>query len=105
MEKKSKPSAIGSCEQCGRAIVLSKFTLCYDCRHQEKLDVDKALDYLKEHRGATLNEVSEATGVDAQLVLKLIRGGRMEVVSRERLRKMEVLAQSPKKRVPNSGTR
>jgi len=92
MEKKEKPSAIGACEGCGRAIVLSKFTLCYDCRHQEKLDVDRAMDYLKTHRGATLNEVSAATGVDAQLVLRLIRGGRLEVVAQERLKKMENLA-------------
>jgi hypothetical protein len=87
-------ASIGACERCGRAIVLNKFTLCYDCRHQEKLDVDKALDYLKEHRGATLNQVAEATGVDAQLVLKLIRGGRMEVVAQERLKRMEALARN-----------
>jgi hypothetical protein len=98
MEKNPKiASAIGACDHCGRAIVLSRFTLCYDCRHQEKLDVDKALDYLKLHRGATLNEVSDATGVDAQLVLKLIRGGRMEVVSQERLKKMENLSQHKKR--------
>jgi hypothetical protein len=96
MPKEAKASAIGACEQCGRAIVLSKFTLCYECRHQEKLDVDKALDYLKEHRGATLNEVADATGVPTHLVLKLIRGGRMEVVSKERLKRMENLAQNRK---------
>lgn len=96
MPKETKGSAIGACEQCGRAIVLSKFTLCYECRHQEKLDVDLALDYLKEHRGATLNEVSEATGVPTHLVLKLIRGGRMEVVSKERMKRMENLAQNKK---------
>lgn len=90
--KPKNTSAIGACEHCGRAIVLSKFTLCYECRHQEKLDVDKALDYLKTHRGATLNEVADATNVDVQLVLKLIRGGRVEVAAQERLKKMESLS-------------
>ncbi|HTB33348.1 MAG TPA: hypothetical protein VK842_00660 [bacterium] len=80
--KTSSSSHTGLCDQCGRAIVLSKFTLCYECRHQEKLDADQALDYLKEHRGASLAEVAAATGVDAQLILRLIRGGRMEVMAK-----------------------
>ena len=92
MEKTPKDSDIGACTRCGRAIIFNKFTLCYECRHQEKLDVDRALEYLKSHRGATLNDVSLATGVDPQLVLKLIRGGRMEVVAQERIKKMGDLA-------------
>jgi hypothetical protein len=82
-----KPANIGGCDRCGRPIVLSKFTLCYECRLLEKQDVEKALDYLKLNRGATLAQVAQATGVDAQLVLRLIRGGRMEVVSKERVTK------------------
>lgn len=85
MEKNAKPaSPVGGCERCGRPIVFNKFTLCYECRHLEKLDVDRALDFLKTHRGATLAQVAEATGVDAQLVLRLIRGGRMEVVTKDK---------------------
>jgi len=88
MEKKKEvPSAIGACDGCGRPIILSKFTLCYDCRRKEKDDVDKALDYLKTHRGASLQTVAAATGVDAQLVLRLIRGGRMEVMAQDRIKK------------------
>jgi len=92
MFKKPKILDLGACEQCGRALILNKFTLCYECRHEEKLGVDRALDYLKDHRGATLNEVALATGTDPQLVLKLIRGGRMEVVQQNRLKKMGNLA-------------
>ena len=86
-KKKDSSEAIGACDGCGRPIILSKFTLCYDCRRKEKEDVEKALDYLKLHRGATLQEVSSATGVDSQLVLRLIRGGRMEVMAQDRLKK------------------
>jgi hypothetical protein len=88
MNAKAAPSSkTGVCEKCGRVIVLSKFTLCYECRHQEKLDADQALDYLKEHRGASLAEVAMATGVDVQLILRLIRGGRMEVMAKNKLKK------------------
>jgi hypothetical protein len=96
MDKKPIVSSLGACDNCGRAVIFNKFTLCYECRHQEKLDVDRALDYLKSHRGATLNEVSLATGVDPQLVLKLIRGGRMEVVAQDRIKKMSTLALAKK---------
>jgi hypothetical protein len=81
-EKEPKPSAIGACERCGRPVIFNKFTLCYECRALEKADVEVALDYLKTHRGATLEQVAKATGVDPQMVLKLIRGGRMEVVTK-----------------------
>ena len=85
MEQKppSKTSAIGACERCGRPIVFNKFTLCYECRGLEKGDVERALEYLKTHRGATLDQVAKETGVDPQLVLRLIRGGRMEVVQKK----------------------
>jgi hypothetical protein len=81
MPAKSSPK--GVCDRCGRPIVFDKFTLCYDCRAAEKGDMDKALDYLAKHRGATLASVAAATGVDPQLVLKLIRGGSMEVVKKK----------------------
>lgn len=100
--EKPKNEALGGCERCGRPVILNKFTLCYDCRRLEKQDVDRALDYLKAHRGATLNEVALATSVDPQLVLKLIRGGRMEVMAQERLKKMESLAMGAKKRPKSS---
>jgi hypothetical protein len=82
-----KPSALGGCERCGRPVVLTKFTLCYECRAEEKAEVERTLDYLKLHRGATLAQVAAAVNVDPQLVLRLIRGGRMEVVAKERLKK------------------
>jgi hypothetical protein len=80
---KDKSSAMGTCDRCGKPVVFNKFTLCYDCRALEKGDMEKALDYLATHRGATLATVAEATGVDPQLVLKLIRGGSMELVKKK----------------------
>jgi len=78
-EKPKKKSELGRCERCDKIVVLTKFTLCYECRQDEKAEVDRAMLYLKMNRGASLNMVAEATGVDPQLVLRLIRGGRVEV--------------------------
>src|SRR5437870_1846376 len=87
MEKKKADSGIGACEKCGKLVVFNKFTLCYDCRKIANAGVDKALEFLKTHRGASLNIIADATGVDPKIILKLIRGGRMETQSRENLEK------------------
>lgn len=83
-KKAAKPSQIGACEKCGKLVVFTKYTLCYDCRRLEKDQVDKAMEYLKSHRGATLQMVAEATGVDPKIVLRLIRGGRLEVSEKDK---------------------
>ena len=79
---KKANSVIGRCERCDKIIVFTKFTLCYECRQDEKAEVERVLEYLKTHRGATLNFIAEATGVDPQMILKLIQGGRVEVTAK-----------------------
>lgn len=81
--KAKDPNAAGRCENCDKMIVLTKYTLCYDCRQIEKAEVDKAVAFLATHRGATLQNVADATGVDPQLILRLIRGGRVEAKAKE----------------------
>ena len=85
--KKTKESDIGHCERCGKMVVFTKYTLCHECRQDEKAEVDKVMAYIKTHRGATLNAVAEVTGVDPKLVLRLIRGGRMEASAQENIKK------------------
>lgn len=82
----AKPSEIGGCERCGRPVILTKFTLCYECRADEKAEVERTLEYMKTHKGATLNQVAQAVNVDPQLVLRLIQSGRMEVMAQKRLK-------------------
>jgi hypothetical protein len=84
--KKEKNSEIGRCERCGKMVVFTKYTLCYECRMDEKAEVEKVMLYLKTHPGATLNAVAEMTKVDPQLVLRLIRGGRIDAASKSKLR-------------------
>ena len=90
-EETPKKNIVGVCERCGKGVILNKFTLCYDCRRWEKEQVDLALDYLKDHRGASLNQVSEATGVDSDLVLKLVKAGRDQTLEKTLREKMEKL--------------
>jgi hypothetical protein len=69
----------GVCEICGRTIVLTAFDVCWNCREQRLNEIDRILTFIKEHRNANLLAVAEATGVDPQLVLRLMRKGTLQV--------------------------
>ena len=90
-EKGQTSHGLGACERCGKGIIFTKFTLCYECRRWEKEQVDMALEYLKDHRGASLSQVAEATGVDPDLVLKLVQAGRFETMEKALREKMKKL--------------
>jgi hypothetical protein len=66
-------------------IILNKFTLCHLCREEAKAQVDRALQYIREHKGSTLTDVAKGAEVDKNLVLKLIQGGRLENSAKKNL--------------------
>lgn len=69
----------GTCEICGRVIVLTAFDVCWNCREQRLNEIQAILNYIKDHRNANITDVAGATGVDAQLVLRLMRKGTLQV--------------------------
>jgi hypothetical protein len=72
-------SKLGICEICGRVVILTAYDVCYRCRGQRQREVEAIFNYLKEHRGASINNIAEATGVNAGLVLKMVQKGNLEV--------------------------
>jgi hypothetical protein len=83
----------GICEICGRDIILTAFDVCYQCREQRMAEIQRVLDYIKDHRNCNIAVVAEATGVEASLVLKMMQRGSLmirkpsEAVTRARLKK------------------
>ncbi|MDI3257726.1 MAG: hypothetical protein QJR01_08410 [Kyrpidia sp.] len=76
-----------NCKRCGRIYRrIAGELVCPACRREEEELYQKVRDYVAEHRGATIMEVAEATGVDADLVLQFLREGRLAVVSGENMR-------------------
>lgn len=83
--------SMGGCERCGKIVVLTRFTLCYDCRRLESLEMEKALDYLGSHKGASVMQIANATGVDADMILKFFqntRGENREKDLKEKIRQL-----------------
>ncbi|MDI3327905.1 MAG: flagellar protein [Alicyclobacillaceae bacterium] len=76
-----------NCKRCGRIYrKVHGESVCPSCRREEEELYQKVRAYVSEHRGATIMEVSEATGVDPDLVLKFLREGRLAVVSGKNLK-------------------
>ena len=53
--------------------------LCPKCRQIEEQAFEAVRDYLRENVGASLADVSEATGIATKTILRFLREGRLEV--------------------------
>jgi flagellar operon protein (TIGR03826 family) len=51
--------------------------ICPECVKEEDTKFITIRNYLKEHRGASTYEVSEATGIETMTIIKFIREGRL----------------------------
>lgn len=76
-----------NCEKCGRIFGSENDQrLCNKCLLVNIEDDFKLVrNYLYDHPGADVSEVSEATGVSKQVILKLLKEERIEVVDSENL--------------------
>ena len=69
------------CESCGGVMVFKGLGE-YQCEVCDELaydDYGKVRNYLDDHRGATMVQVEEATGVAQKTLRRLLREGRLEV--------------------------
>ena len=67
---------IRNCVQCGRVFLSQdREDLCAECK-EKFYELEKiVVDYVKEHRGVSMTEVSEATGVSKKLIQRMAREG------------------------------
>lgn len=70
--------SLRNCERCGRLFSGTEL-ICPQCREDERAEFDKVREYLSQHRGATVAEVSSATGVSVQRIQRWAREGRLQV--------------------------
>ncbi len=70
---------IRNCPRCGKIFARLSRNLCPQCVRDEDDMITKVNGYLREHKGAGLFDVVEATGAEETLVLRLIREGRIMV--------------------------
>lgn len=70
-----------TCSKCGRSFADStgKMNFCSRCVPDVEDEFKVVRDYLYDNPGATVKEVSEATGVSETIILKLLRDERIEL--------------------------
>lgn len=71
-----------NCEKCGRVFAYTGGpNLCSRCddSNNDEEDYKKVKNYLYDHPGATIIEVSEATEVAERKILKFLRDNRIEI--------------------------
>lgn len=68
------------CESCKHMFrYIAGPVICPQCRAKQEELFKLVKEYLREHPGANVPEVTEATGVSSKLILRFLREGRLEV--------------------------
>jgi hypothetical protein len=69
--------SIRNCPECGRLFEFVYKNLCPECNQKEEDDFDLVANYLKKNPGVGLDDISEATGVTVDTVIKMLKSGRL----------------------------
>lgn len=70
---------LGNCPRCGKLFANNFRDICPSCIKDIEQEYEKCLKYLREEKTATIQEVSEATGVSIKQITKFIKEGRITV--------------------------
>lgn len=71
---------IANCPRCGKVFAKGVSDVCRNCLKEIEKEYELCAEYLRENRGATIYEVSDATGVSVRQITKFIREGRISLM-------------------------
>jgi flagellar operon protein (TIGR03826 family) len=71
---------VRNCSECGRIYAYNGKLICPKCVEAEEKEFQKVKQFLWDHPGANVLEVTEATGVDEKKVMRYLREGRLQLV-------------------------
>lgn len=72
---------VANCPRCGKIFVKGFNDVCPNCVKDIELQYEKCVKYLRENKGAAIQELSEATEVSIKQITKFIREGRISIVN------------------------
>lgn len=67
-----------NCQECGRLFAYQGRNLCRKCLEKEEEEYLIVRRYVREHPGATVFEVAEATDIEEEKILQFLRDGRLQ---------------------------
>lgn len=71
---------VGNCPKCGKLFMKNILDVCPSCVKEIEKQYEQCVNYLRENRGSTIQELSDATGVPYRQVVKFIREGRISIM-------------------------
>jgi flagellar operon protein (TIGR03826 family) len=72
---------VANCPKCGKVYVKNLLNdVCQACVKEVEVQCDTCIKYLREHRGISLEELSNATEVSQSLIIKFMREGRISIM-------------------------
>jgi flagellar operon protein (TIGR03826 family) len=74
-------SDLRNCVRCGRLFGYGGRPICSYCIEEEEDEFKKVKEYLYDYSGSTVFEVSEATGVEVDKIMRFLREERLEISS------------------------
>lgn len=77
--------ALANCKRCGRLYNRINAEICSECMKEDDDKFFLVRDYLRDHRRATIYEVSDGTGVEVSMIIRFIREGRITPVDNPNL--------------------
>lgn len=73
-----------NCKKCGKVFnYIGGTPICSVCKEKDEDTFKKVKEYLYEHTGATLSEVSTALEVSVEKIKSYLKEGRLEIVGNE----------------------
>lgn len=70
---------VGNCPRCGRLFAKQYYDVCNHCTKEIEAQYEQCKEYLREHSGATITQLSDETGVSIKQITKFIREGRISL--------------------------
>ncbi|MCX7746379.1 MAG: MerR family transcriptional regulator [Clostridia bacterium] len=72
---------VRNCRRCGKIFTYTGgMQICHICKEQDEIDFRKVKEYLYNHPGATMSEVSSALEISVERIKGYLREGRLEIV-------------------------
>jgi flagellar operon protein (TIGR03826 family) len=74
---------VRNCKKCGKMFTYRDKNICEDCIKEELDDFKRVKDYLYDHPGASMTEVSMAVEISTRKLTRYLKEGRLEISGEE----------------------
>lgn len=71
---------VKNCRKCGRLFnYIAGYQMCPSCREAQEVKFQEVKEFVREHRGISINEVAEACDVEPSMIRQWLREERLEL--------------------------